>query len=119
MPPPYPHPYPQCPQGRSCRCGREVRHPTARECRLCHVYRMRVSRGADPIDAALVAPPGALCEICDAAPVVFDHDHLTGRFRGWVCNPCNMRLAGDMVTAWPGALRARVADYLAKVPAPR
>ena len=26
-------------------------------------------------------------------PFVLDHDHETGKFRGWICNPCNMGLS--------------------------
>jgi len=30
------------------------------------------------------------CELCGAMEkTVFDHDHLTGNFRGWICNRCN------------------------------
>jgi Recombination endonuclease VII len=40
---------------------------------------------------------------------VFDHDHGTGQFRGWLCGSCNasLGLAGDN----PAILRA-LADYL-------
>jgi hypothetical protein len=30
------------------------------------------------------------CEICGREYViVFDHDHITGNFRGWICDRCN------------------------------
>src|SRR6266567_8123407 len=40
-------------------------------------------------------PVDGCCECCSRPTKLFrlDHDHVTGRFRGWVCNPCN--LAGD------------------------
>jgi len=33
------------------------------------------------------------CEICQQkAIIVFDHDHKTGKFRGWICVRCNIIL---------------------------
>lgn len=33
------------------------------------------------------------CEICARnGRIVFDHDHATGKFRGWICNQCNVSL---------------------------
>src|SRR3990167_4225882 len=30
------------------------------------------------------------CEICGALGIIcFDHDHITGKFRGWICSRCN------------------------------
>lgn len=30
------------------------------------------------------------CEICNLkGKVMFDHDHKTGKFRGWICMKCN------------------------------
>jgi Recombination endonuclease VII len=35
-------------------------------------------------------PKTDACEICGAiGKTVFDHDHKTGLFRGWICAPCN------------------------------
>lgn len=45
--------------------------------------------------------PGPCCEICGSSfeteghwtrMPVYDHDHATGLFRGWLCNPCNVGL---------------------------
>ena len=54
------------------------------------------------------------CEVCGNPPgpgrrLDFDHCHLTERFRGWLCNPCNMALgcAKDQ-----SARLRRLADYL-------
>lgn len=33
------------------------------------------------------------CEICgDTDKIVFDHDHKTGKHRGWICTNCNIML---------------------------
>lgn len=60
-------------------------------------------------------PEPAYCEVCQqpttrrGQSLALDHDHKTGRFRGWLCMHCNVILghAGDS----PGLLRA-LADYL-------
>lgn len=31
-----------------------------------------------------------VCEVCGGkGQICFDHDHKTGKFRGWLCQPCN------------------------------
>jgi len=44
-------------------------------------------------------PPSDRCEICGATAdeICFDHDHATGKFRGWLCHTCNrvLGLIGD------------------------
>ena len=38
------------------------------------------------------------CEVCDkTGRICFDHNHKTGKFRGWLCTKCNLilGLAGD------------------------
>ena len=50
------------------------------------------------------------CHLCGRlAPLLFDHDHCTGAFRGWLCAACNSGLGmlGDDVEG----LR-RAIDYL-------
>ena len=38
-------------------------------------------------------PKPEQCEICGAmGTIVFDHDHKTDLFRGWICNRCNLAL---------------------------
>jgi len=32
------------------------------------------------------------CEVCGAMGVVMDHNHRTMKFRGWICNRCNVAL---------------------------
>lgn len=48
----------------------------------------------------MVRPPGGTpCDWCGdwEKPLVFEHDHKTHKFRGWVCNKCNtfFGLGGD------------------------
>lgn len=34
-----------------------------------------------------------VCDICGEKAIMhFDHDHMTGRFRGWLCRKCNVAL---------------------------
>lgn len=53
------------------------------------------------------------CEVCRRwhKKIVIDHCHETGRFRGWLCDPCNMILG--MVDESPQILRD-IALYLEK-----
>lgn len=38
-------------------------------------------------------PQAPFCEVCNAAKkTYFDHDHSTGKFRGWICLNCNTAL---------------------------
>lgn len=63
-------------------------------------------RAQTGVPRPLRPPPGA-CEACDAhGPVCLDHDHGTGKFRGWLCKSCN-GLAG-MHSDSPQLLRARI-----------
>jgi Recombination endonuclease VII len=50
------------------------------------------------------------CEICRTMNLTdFDHDHLSGKFRGWICRRCNLVLG--MVKDNARLLRL-LADYL-------
>jgi hypothetical protein len=53
------------------------------------------------------------CELCGGNDdrIVFDHDHSTGRFRGWICDRCNKTLGH--VKDNPNYLRM-LAQYLEK-----
>jgi hypothetical protein len=43
------------------------------------------------------SPRPVACDVCKSPGygqqgIVFDHDHATGTFRGWLCNSCNVIL---------------------------
>lgn len=52
-----------------------------------------------PCDPSTAQPPpiDGLCDHCFGLPgkrgLCLDHDHATGRFRGWLCSRCNMGFA--------------------------
>ena len=56
-------------------------------------------------------PSPQACELCGTIPpryaLALDHDHRTGKFRGWLCRQCNGALAliGDTSAALKRALR--------------
>jgi hypothetical protein len=63
-------------------------------------------------------PPTDNCEICDSPPLrnggkrqelFFDHNHVTGKFRGWLCNRCNSTLGRCKDDP---SLLDKMADYL-------
>jgi hypothetical protein len=50
------------------------------------------------------------CEVCGSGVrIVYDHSHITGEFRGWLCNACNVALG--LVRDDPIVLR-KLAHYL-------
>jgi hypothetical protein len=56
--------------------------------------------------------PADKCEVCGSTKkVCYDHDHATGKHRGWLCDRCNRALG--IVQDDPALLRA-LADYLSK-----
>lgn len=55
----------------------------------------------------IVNRSGGLCEICKKETKLYiDHDHITGKLRGMICNSCNLGLGklGDSVKALELAL---------------
>ena|SRR5271154_3353530 len=54
----------------------------------------------DQVDT--IRPCPELCELCNKrVAICFDHDHDTGKFRGWLCYGCNngLGLLGDNLAA--------------------
>jgi len=55
--------------------------------------------------------PPVICECCGLAPtkkrLALDHDHKTGKFRGWLCSECNFGI-GKLGDSLDGLERARL-----------
>jgi hypothetical protein len=96
--------------GRPCRHGHGTERKTANGgCVVCwrrrkrrqpdasHGSRCRKAerKGFAPPPPESECPPrpaDGRCEYCtsDLGPLCLDHDHETGRFRGWLCHRCNL-----------------------------
>lgn len=61
--------------------------------------RNRTKKGVVGATGEMRAGP---CEICGRVVKVLklDHDHGTGAVRGWLCNGCNLKLAGVDDRGW-------------------
>lgn len=60
-------------------------------------------------------PKPAECEVCGEQDVLlWDHDHKTGKFRGWVCRKCNLALS--VYDRGGFALFGQVEYYINRVP---
>jgi hypothetical protein len=81
--------------------GLRLRRP---ECRACTTKvsggKAAAAQAAKRLGMPTKAPAGTRCELCSSdVSLVFDHDHTTDRFRGWLCNSCNRSIGvlGDNV----------------------
>lgn len=124
------HRQPRASECRGCGCQMS-RHPNAVWCKPCSAKarreRKRAAGTSEPGRARARAwlrrrmsgqstasgeSPVKPCEICGSVERLrWDHDHQTGSFRGWLCNPCNRGLGHFRDN--PDALLA-AAEYLRK-----
>jgi hypothetical protein len=76
-------------------------------------YSRALKRGHAPIDPLTIHPypDDKRCELCGKLPksksLHADHDHDTGRFRGWICYRCNSML-GNMAQVGEDRIKAYV-----------
>ena len=55
----------------------------------------RLGYALPPSELDWPRPKDGRCQLCRRRkPLHFDHDHKTGKFRGWLCNFCNRVLMG-------------------------
>ena len=74
------------------------------DCLACNKLQVQGKKEAMNIAKSLgmpySAPKETNCQLCHSTEnIVFDHDHETKTFRGWLCDPCNRSLGrlGDNV----------------------
>jgi hypothetical protein len=63
----------------------KIKHrPDCNECRNRHKRIAEIAKRTAP-------PKPDVCDCCGEVPKKWqmDHDHETGKFRGWICVPCN------------------------------
>lgn len=88
--------------------GNRLRRPECRSCQNIDRDSKKIAmKHAKSMGIATRAPEGTGCFNCckQIKSLVFDHCHDTGRFRGYLCDPCNRSIGvlGDDVD---GLLRA-------------
>ena len=76
---------------------REVRRALRREWfqkNREHAYAYAKSYKVRRSEAKAARSKPTVCEACEREhdKIVFDHDHTTGMFRGWICDTCNVVL---------------------------
>lgn len=81
-------------------------------CRKLRARLRRVGLSREEYDR-LMAEQQGLCACCEEEPATaLDHCHISGRFRGILCNRCNL-LIGWLETMSEGGFQ-KVLDYLEK-----
>jgi hypothetical protein len=58
-----------------------------------HVHGLIKLRRIERMEKLAKRKKPSQCELCGAMGLIcFDHDHATGKFRGWICRRCNLVL---------------------------
>lgn len=58
-----------------------------------HVYAYSNAFRVKKQEEIAARPKPEICEVCgNGGKIVFDHCHTSNKFRGWLCNPCNIAL---------------------------
>ncbi len=91
--------------------GKSLRYKNKSACTVCQLAHSR-RRYREKYWPKATHPPAGFCEICGNVSAEndhdldFDHDHVTGAFRGWLCNRCNTGIGflGDNVKGIKKAL---------------
>jgi hypothetical protein len=53
------------------------------------------------------------CEVCGSTVVIcYDHNHITGEFRGWLCSMCNLALGNARDSS---DILRKLANYIDRV----
>ena len=82
-------------------------------CMNCKICKDKINKITKNLHKTAPQRPHA-CECCGKvsdSPLVLDHDHETGKFRGWICAKCNLGLGrlGDTIESL-----MRAVEYLKK-----
>lgn len=82
-------------------------------CINCKICKDKINKITKNLHKTAPQRPQA-CECCGKvsdSPLVLDHDHETGKFRGWICIKCNLGLGrlGDTIESL-----MRAVEYLKK-----
>ena len=99
--------------GRRVIAGREYSPRYRNECKVCRSKDGKARANAGSVlmrQYGMVRPAlGTPCFNCKkrTEKLVFDHDHDTNAFRGWLCTPCNTAIGilGDDIKGLKRALR--------------
>ena len=116
----------------ACFCGRAVSATRRKYCSYpCQALGARISyyRLDGPTYQQLLSSQSGLCAVCgrelriwqEARPPSIDHNHLTGRVRGILCQGCNLRVGwferamrngSKVLTQERDGFAAKIARYL-------
>lgn len=89
--------------------GYRLRRPECKDCNAkITAGKNKAKKLAEKLGQAVKVVAGTCCELCGTSEkIVFDHNHETETFRGWLCDPCNRS---------QGVLETRIgSDWLKKL----